>query len=241
MKELQPLSHFLKMAYKDLTDEQLAEKGFIREAPTPEATKEYWSKVRATNNAIEYTDEQRKKIIVHSLNLQVQSRGKAKFEYNEVNRDILSRCYEILKKNSKKGIFIHGGTGTGKTTILRACMGVSFGAFSVDEWHEKKPLITTCIDLVNHFDINQSYQFYLERETYFDDLGSEPKPKFSRKDDDPIMGKIIELRYARNLRTHFTSNHSPEEIGEIYGQRVFSRLFDMCHVIEFTGTDMRLQ
>ena len=58
-----------------------------------------------------------------------------------------------------------------------------------------------------------------------------------------VTEELISLRYNiyRTYRklTHFTSNKYPNELSEIYDERIISRLSEMCNIIEIKGIDFR--
>jgi hypothetical protein len=72
---------------------------------------------------------------------------------------------------------------------------------------------------------------------YFDDLGEEDLASHMGNKVN-VMGQIIENRY-RNRQfqlTHFTSNHTIDELNDLYGPRVTDRLREMCNVIQYPHT-----
>lgn len=69
-----------------------------------------------------------------------------------------------------------------------------------------------------------------------DDLGAERKPtEFTEE----VNFRLINWRYERRLPTLITSNLVPKEIGARLGDRVTSRLIEMCQRVVFTGPDRR--
>ena len=92
------------------------------------------------------------------------------------------------------------------------------------------------VDFVDHNTIYQSY--------CFDDLGTEDEVKHYGTQTN-VLGQIILMRYelfqGRQVLTHFTSNLTAVQIEKYYGDRVRSRLREMCNWIEYksTSTDKR--
>lgn len=77
----------------------------------------------------------------------------------------------------------------------------------------------------------------------FDDLGTENNKKHFGNESN-VMEEIILNRYDNidlTAKTHFTSNLSAEQIEEVYGPRVRSRLRQMCNFLTFNpkGGDRR--
>ena len=67
--------------------------------------------------------------------------------------------------------------------------------------------------------------------------------KYGQKSESFI--EVIEKRYIDFVQkgsfTHFTSNLTPKEIETRYGYRVWSRINEMCTVIEISGKDSRFE
>lgn len=130
-----------------------------------------------------------------------------------------------------RGILLIGHVGTGKSTMMRAVSrmyaqryGLGFG-------------VKTCADLVRSF-TEFGYSGEVERWTKaphicLDDLGHEGQGvHYGTRTD--LVGEIIESRYDAALNgermiTHFTTNLSTNQIREKYGERVYSRIVQMCH------------
>ena len=55
------------------------------------------------------------------------------------------------------------------------------------------------------------------------------------------MYRLINYRYENMLRTFFASNLSLQELAERSGDRIASRIAEMCDIIEIGGEDKRLQ
>lgn len=140
----------------------------------------------------------------------------------------------------KKGLFLTGSTGVGKTLILEIfqqfakCNGVlhSFKKYSA-------------ADIYNDYkETGNAYLNFLSKQNILiDDLGAEP-PVFKEYGNDvkPLLD-LLELRHRQSLinpklRTFITSNLSADEIGERYGQRVKDR-FKNFNIINLTGDSRR--
>jgi DNA replication protein DnaC len=89
------------------------------------------------------------------------------------------------------------------------------------------------IDHVDQNTINQTY--------CFDDMGTEDEVKHYGTQTN-VLGQIILMRYelfqGRQVLTHFTSNLTAPQIEKHYGERVRSRLREMCNWIEYKSTSV---
>lgn len=138
----------------------------------------------------------------------------------------------------QKGILLSGPVGCGKTTLMKLMQWAAH--------KESKFIMKTCRDISFEF-IQDGYEVihrYSKGKLYehsyknycFDDLGVENNLKYYGNECN-IMGEIIISRYdllaSRKLITHFTTNFSASEIEKQYGNRVRSRLRELCNLIAF--------
>lgn len=137
-----------------------------------------------------------------------------------------------------KGILLSGPIGCGKTTLMKL---MKWGAPQDFQF-----IFKTCRDISFEF-IQDGYEVihrYTKGNLYahnynnfcFDDLGVENNLKYYGNECN-VMAEIILSRYelfiSRNLITHLTTNLSASEIDKNYGNRVRSRLREMCNLIAF--------
>lgn len=143
-----------------------------------------------------------------------------------------------LNINLEKGILLTGPIGCGKTTlmtlmkhlapadnkfIVKPCRDISF------------EFIQDGYQIIHKYSIGKLYQSELR--TYcFDDLGTENNLKYFGNECN-VMAEIILNRYdlfiSKKLKTHITTNLSANEIEKQYGNRVRSRLRELCNLIAF--------
>lgn len=243
MKELKELTGSALHHLGDLSDEQLNKMGYKRpEVKVNDDTKEYWDRLRSQQK-IEWTDDQRKNYIKSMLDKRAKTVGRLKFSPSDEQVKLLSLLYNYFNKSSdklnvNKGLLLIGKTGVGKTSILSTFLSTPFRPFLPDEWYDRKPIQTSCIKVVDYYDMCNQAKSYIDwkakytGDVYFQDLGSEPKQKYASSDSEPVMSKLIEYRDNRkNGRNFFCTNLSMDELSEKYGDRVTSRLNGMCNVI----------
>lgn len=150
----------------------------------------------------------------------------------------------------KKGIFLFGTVGVGKTRIMelfklnkRQCFQMVSCRKVVSEY------VKHGSEVIEPFS-KQSYPFIKNIENFwqesmgvcFDDLGTESDNANNYGNKRNVFEQIILDRYDNHLpfdQTHFTSNLSPAMIKERYGERVSSRMRECFNLIEFKGNDRR--
>ena len=145
-----------------------------------------------------------------------------------------------------KGVFILGHTGSGKTARLRwaslafdihmvTASALCDSLMEAETTAEKNDILFTVpprwSEVPAHFN-----------DLIIDDIGTEPDGQKVYGTQRYLMEEAITRRYEvfPRWKTHFTSNLSKDEIRARYGERVWSRLNEMCVFITLIGKDRRL-
>ncbi|MBK8516004.1 MAG: ATPase [Saprospiraceae bacterium] len=159
----------------------------------------------------------------------------------------LCRHYEI---HLGKGLFLSGKTGVGKTVHMKLVRQF----MHYKERYKMKSCQQLALEYMDHgsqilTQYGRNYVDHVDRSTInqaycFDDIGTEDEVKHYGTNAN-VLGQIIMMRYelfqGRKILTHFTSNLTAPQIEKYYGERVRSRLREMCNWIEYksTSTDKR--
>lgn len=150
------------------------------------------------------------------------------FKYTKENKEILSKICEHIESKNPKGILLAGNVGSGKTTIMHSI-------WKTVAHTELKFAYKTSRQIAREY----AKQGYDGIESYmranidfcFDDLGAETNARFYG-DEVNVFAEIIQDRYELfrflKYRSHFTTNLTTQEIEKNYGDRVLSRLYEMC-------------
>lgn len=150
-----------------------------------------------------------------------------------------------------KGILLSGPVGCGKTSLMqlmkyfsnneravyvvKPCREVSF-EFNKDGYEVMTRYGRASFSKSGHNEVPRYY--------CFDDLGTENNLKYFGNECN-VMAEVLLTRYdlfvSRKLITHLTTNLSASEIEKMYGNRVRSRLRELCNLIAFPAhaTDKR--
>jgi DNA replication protein DnaC len=149
-------------------------------------------------------------------------------------KDAFNRAVVI----NKKGLYIYGGVGTGKTHIAYAIKR------RYDELRQPNLFwnMTELIDEIRS-DFNRKekeftgenvldYQHLL----FLDDIGAEKPTEWVEEK----IYLIVNRRYNDMLPTIFTSNLNISELSDRIGDRIASRIVEMCEIINLEGEDRRL-
>lgn len=164
----------------------------------------------------------------------------AKSDHTDQRNENIARKYvanfDAMRKQGT-GLLLCGQVGTGKS-FLAACIAnelINQGApclmtnFSriISRVSEKFGGDQKYLDNLNRFDL-----------LIIDDLGAERDTEFTWE---KVMN-VIDARYRAGLPLIITTNFGPKDFadrGDIRRQRVFSRLKEMCILLEVRGTDRR--
>ena len=131
-----------------------------------------------------------------------------------------------------KGLFIFGDTGTGKTYVMHALA------------NNRNARVENFVDLLIE------YRDYMQRGTYhesiralcsqdyvfIDDIGAEKMSDFVAE----FLYLLIDARYRNMKKTIISTNLTPEDFEERYGERLLSRIYEMCVSLELQGEDKRI-
>jgi len=127
--------------------------------------------------------------------------------------EIIKVCKNILSKQTTRGVYVYGPTGTGKTYL----MGCIYNYF---KQNGKEPAILYYPEFIRKIKSkisNNSYDLYIdlirdEEILIIDDIGAENITEFIR---DEVLGPIINHREAEKLPTFFSSNLSIDDLAEL--------------------------
>lgn len=137
-----------------------------------------------------------------------------------------------------RSLLLLGPTGTGKTHQAYGAIRELAITGVAATW-----VVTTAADLYaalrprHGIDSEAEFRRYRNASVLLlDDLGAERKPtEFTEE----INFRLINWRYENHLPTLITSNLVPKEISDRLGDRVTSRLIEMCQRVVFKGPDRR--
>lgn len=158
--------------------------------------------------------------------------------YEDVPLDIQAAFEHILK--TRRGLYIYGDVGTGKTHIAYAL-------------HKNAPKAHIKTMFRNTVELFKDLRDDISRDSYsktrpvenlteypgiliLDDIGVEKATDFVLES----LYLIINKRYNEMLPMIFTSNFSLDELSDRVGDRIPSRIAESCQVVHLQGADRRL-
>ena len=167
-------------------------------------TDEYKQKVenQKTSNKIK-TDFIPKRVLTYTFDNLSKNSKKAKLAI-----EIINTCMSILDKQSTRGAYVYGPTGTGKTYL----MGCIYNYF---KQNGKEPAILYYPEFIRKIKSkisNNSYDLYIDLIRDQEILIIDDITEFIR---DEVLGPIINHREAEKLPTFFSSNLSIDDLAEL--------------------------
>ncbi|MGM0934574.1 MAG: ATPase [Bacteroidota bacterium] len=181
--------------------------------------------------------------ILKYLEWKGQSRYGQKFVLDPIDKStVFNLCaYTVADKelceklglDLRKGIFLSGPVGCGKTALIQLLRNLIP--------HRKTYQVIPARNIVfafNHLGYKIIADYGNAGPICLDDIGVEPTGKFFGRDCN-VVGEILISRYDRYPPriplTHITTNLNADEIEERYGSRVRSRMRQMFNLIAFPG------
>jgi DNA replication protein DnaC len=153
-------------------------------------------------------------------------------------------CDDIERKLAQgRGLWIFGTAGTGKTTLAMLVSKTALEAKRSVAIYSLPKLLARIRRTYDAETGEQSYAELFERLTtvdllHIDDLGAEQKTEWVLEQ----LYSLINERYEAGKSIIVTTNHEDDELREAMGtmgDRILSRLAEMCDPLPLYGTDQR--
>jgi DNA replication protein DnaC len=161
---------------------------------------------------------------------------RAQVELPELQEWLKAIARGVLKPDrlsTGPSLIISGGVGVGKTFQLYAARMALFNADLPVTW-----TITTAADLngnLRKFDEHDAAEYARAAILAIDDLGANTQTAFNAEN----LYRIINHRYEHMLPTLITTNLDAEALELVVGERIASRLGEMCGLAVMEGSDRR--
>ena len=200
---------------------------------------------------LEAEEEQKKKMELLNRALDIKSLGYldeayARYTFDKcdnpdspITRQLLQYCEQFNKvRENNRGIYLYGAARRGKT-FYASCIAnyVRLNGIYV--------LIGTSSALIRYFTKDYGKNEFAEEQIrryplmVIDDLGTEDSDEKSLR----IINEIIDMRYQARKPLIVTSNFALEDLYRgtgVYGDRITSRLREICKTIFINGKDRSL-
>jgi DNA replication protein DnaC len=139
-----------------------------------------------------------------------------------------------------RGLWIFGGTGTGKTTLAMLISKAALEAGKTVAIYSLPKLLARIRRTYDSEPGGDSYLSFFERLTsvdllHIDDLGAEKRSDWVLEQ----LYALVNERYDTQRSMLITTNLQHEELEEQIGSRTVSRLAQICEEVEIVGDDRR--
>lgn len=174
---------------------------------------------------------------------EVEFRHRTFCENDDVKAQLHQMARWLTSDSSKFGMLLCGECGNGKSTLLKAFQQLlNYLAIPIPDGHGNYGIQITDAKYVAHL-ARTDYSAFLRLSHKdmlgIDDLGIEPQEVM---DFGNVVAPVIDLltkRYDEQLFTIITTNLTPKQIRDRYGDRIADRLNEMVEKIVFTNGTYR--
>ncbi len=148
-----------------------------------------------------------------------------------------------------RGLILCGGVGVGKTDIfailnkyLREYMRSNYAFSTHVVWKQAGQFVK---EGYSSFDEFETGNRYFDELCLTDDTNGQPMREYVQHYGNKLLigSEIIMMRYnsfkRAGFQTHFSTNATSDQLRDIYKERAFDRLIEMCNFIVFTGESRR--
>lgn len=202
--------------------------------------------VAPCSKKIQQQKEQRIQKLLQSSRLPEYLRKKNfdNFKVTDDNKEAFKEAKRVSVDSEGKGLVLMGGTGTGKTHLAAAILNTRLN-------EGKEAIFCTVPELLadikrtfgNEQETSELIEMVKDTELLLlDDLGAEKATEWVTEQLFVIINARL-LRWKQTvITTNFTSNKDLiDRLGGLSGQRIVSRLCEMCVFKKITGEDWRLK
>lgn len=211
--------------------------------------KEYMEKINAQDKPKVKSFSAIQNAFTHNSHA-IFSRKGEEFKMDETNTDLIhamclyfaeEKAFETCKIQSlnglslNKGLMLIGSYGFGKSILFDVFRSMYLpNGFTTASTNE--------ISLKYQEQGADVLREYMKHNICLDDLGSEEKVSHYEQSKF-IMKTVLEERYLQHQhfgwKTHASTNLTPEELGQKYGERIYSRLHELFNFVIVNGDDRR--
>lgn len=182
-------------------------------------------------------------VLIMAIKLEVNSRGKEYVPTQEITNLVSKLSFYLTEDSHYFGILMCGLCGNGKTTVVKAIRRIIECLNLRDEYGDLWSLRLVDAKTISQRAITDEEWFRSlcrSKMIAIDDLGCEPlEIQHFGNIYTPIVD-LLTMRYDRQLFTIMSTNLTPMEIRQRYGDRIADRLNEMVRIAIFTNKSFRL-
>ena len=174
---------------------------------------------------------------------EVEFRHRSFYENDDAKTQLHQMADWLTSDSSKFGILLCGECGNGKSTLLKAFQQLlNFLSIPIPDGQSNYGIQITDAKYVAHL-ARTDYSAFLRLSHKdmlgIDDLGTEPQEVMDFGNAVTPVIDMLTKRYDEQLFTIITTNLTPKQIRDHYGDRIADRLNEMVEKIVFTNGTYR--
>ena len=182
--------------------------------------------------------------LMSAIKVEVEFRRREFVATEELKAQVRRLSTFLTQENCKFGIVLAGGCGNGKTTIIKALQSL-VNVLHIPNPYTDKEYVMRIIDAKSMAAICKSNYEDWKRLMHqdllaIDDLGTEPREVMDYGNIINPTEDILTRRYENQLFTIISTNLTPPQISQVYGERIADRMREMMEIIPFTNSSYRL-
>lgn len=154
--------------------------------------------------------------------------------------------WNVCSLDYKKGLFLYGPAGTGKSTFLKGVQKYmnAIKARDFEKDYRIGFFLKSASGLANSYvghGEDKLIQWCDDCNLLIDELGREPIPARHYGNELNVIQYILQCRYDRRKEniTHITSNITPDKVMPMYGDYISDRFREMFNIIPWFGESKR--
>lgn len=189
------------------------------------------------------------------LIVQIANKYVYNYKVDDNNKEVLKDMLLYFTGNENfngslnKGLMLVGGVGTGKSLLFKIFKEYTMNVIRNNSFqmHSAIDIIdnvnTTGVEYLKQYSHNYDGRHAYPIRCYIDDIACINETVKHYGTDINVIEQLLSLRYniyeKYGTLTHISTNKYPNQLTDVYDQRITSRMNEMFNILELKGNDYR--